>query len=411
MDPKSSARHRRAELVRLSGPALREALVERLQAAAASALGLRPGDIRVDFVNPDPLPLFVLLEAQAVQELGFPFRLHDLPHCHSIATLAEHLAGELPLPPVPSAPMGDLYEGGTEVSEVTQRRFDVVLDRPIVFLLSAPRSGSTLLCSMLSRHPKLYGASELSLLPFESMGARGRQLDSGRHSWMRIGLFSAIRDLTGMTDEQATQEYARLEQLDVAVSAIYARLQELAGDRILVDKSPMYAMRPQSLGYAERLFRSARYIHLTRHPGAVIESFVRMRFHLLLGQSGLVWDDNPWIFGEKVWTSANLHVLRFLQGVDPSRQLRVSYESLVADPAGVIARICDFLGIPFDPGPLQPYAGLDAYPKDFRAGDPGFFTHSAIEAELASEWRRSLPPHPFGGITQEVAAALGYSVR
>ncbi|HXP74828.1 MAG TPA: sulfotransferase [Stellaceae bacterium] len=310
--------------------------------------------------------------------------------------------------------MGDLYEEGTKVSEVSQRRFDTVLDRPMVFLLSPPRSGSTLLCAMLARHPKLYGALELSLLPFDSMGARGRQFDLDGHPWKRLGLFSAIKDLTGMTSEQATQKYARLEERAIAVSTVYARLQELAEDRILVDKSPIYVLRPDSLVNAERLFRSPRYIHPTRHPGAVIESFVRMRFHRLFERGGPGWDENPWILGEKVWTSANLHVLRFLQGVDPNRQLRDSYESLVADPAAVITGICHFLGIPFDAGPLQPYAGLDASlggTEDLRAGDPGFFTHSEIEAELASEWRRTLPPHPFGRITQEVAAALGYSVQ
>src|SRR5438876_5169512 len=118
---------------------------------------------------------------------------------------------------------------------------------------------------------------------------------------------------------------------------------------------------------------------------------------------GLVWDDNAWIYAEKIWTSTNLHILRFLRNVDPRRQLRVSYETLVVDPAAAVGRICAFLDIPFDARALDPYEGLSDPTRfeSFGLGDPGFFEHSGIEAALASDWRATRPPQNFGAITRE----------
>jgi sulfotransferase family protein len=413
MDSTTGGRRRRAELLRLPAAARTAALVDGLRNLLATALKMDAGDIRPDEAFRDPQEMLGLLQQLALRELGFPLHDYDLPFCTSLRGLAEHLAGELDVAPAPAAPVGDLYEGGTWAWGPVERQFGAALDRPAVLLLSAPRSGSTLLCAMLARHPKLFASSELCLLPFESMGARGRALDALGQGWMRFGLLSAIIELTGMTIQQAEQECLMLEARDIAVATVYARLQELAGNRVLVDKSPIYASHPAWLSYAERMFQAPRYIHLTRHPSAVIESYVRMRFYRFSRRHWLVWDENPWRHAEKVWTSTNLHILRFLGQVDAGRQLRVSYEALVADPAGVLTRICDFLEIPFDPGMLTPYSEGAGSPLDaigIRAGDPGFSSHSGIEAGLASEWRLARRSHPLGRVTREIAEGLDYTV-
>jgi hypothetical protein len=398
--------NRRTELARLSDMALRQALVERLRAAVAEAAQRRVDEVRLDWVDPDPLPLWLALQPYVLRDLGFQLLPFDLPHCHSIPALAAHLVGEVRWPPAPAAPMGELYQPGWPRREPLERRYGAPLHWPIAFLLSPPRSGSTLLCAMLGRHPRLYGAQELTLLPFESMGARVRQLGP-ESALLRKGLFFALRDLAGMTEEQAERECLALEAQDVAVSAVYRRLQELAGSRIIVDKSPGYAGDPAWLASAERVFRTPRYIHLTRHPSAVIESFVRRRFHRLIPSHRAVSDENPWLFAEKVWTSSHLHCVDFLRGIDPSRQLRVSYEALIADPRGVIGRICDLLQIPFDAATLEPYASGG---HEQRLGDPGFRSRSGIDRELRTDWQRNPPPQSLGRVTREVAAALGYSV-
>ena len=54
-------------------------------------------------------------------------------------------------------------------------------------IAAKPRTGSTLLRVMLAGHPHLFAPPELNLLPFESMGRRGRQIDETGLSWMRYG--------------------------------------------------------------------------------------------------------------------------------------------------------------------------------------------------------------------------------
>jgi hypothetical protein len=400
-------RRRKAEFARLSDPALRETLVGLLRAAVAEAARCRPEDVRLDWVDPDPTVLWRALRPHAMRYLGIPLVQFDLPHCHSIVELADHLVGEVRTPPAPAAPMQELYPAGWSDSWLPGRQYGPPLERPIVFVLSPPRSGSTLLCSMLGRHPRLYGAAELHLLPFDTMHTR-KQYIGLENAWMRIGLLTALVDLAGMTEDQAENEGLALEAQDAAVPAVYSRLQELAGSRVIVDKSPSYAFRFSWLACAERIFRAPRYIHLTRHPGAVVESFVRMRFHRPLSRPDPVWDENPWLFAEKVWANCHLNSLRFLRDVDPDRQLRVSYESVVSDPAAAMTRICDFLRIPFDAGMLQPYAGRD--PKKLRLGDPNFEGHAGIDVRLASAWQNAKPPQSFGRITREVAEALGYAL-
>ncbi len=404
MSVAARAKAKRAELLRLSQAARKDALVGLLRETAAAALRVDPNVIAVDAVNPDPMPMFEFFEERLLSIIGTPLRWYDLPHCHSIGALAEHLAKELAPPPAPADPMRDLYEDGAMPSGLSSRQFGAKLERPIVFLLSAARSGSTLLCNMLGKHPQLYAASELCLLSFDTMGARRRQIEATGQKWMRLGLCVALHELAGMTEDQALRRSVELENRDVPVSVVYAGLQTLAKDRMVIDKSPTYAGHPDWLAHAERLFRSARYIHLIRDPGAVIESLVRMRFHRWR-PGGAAPEPNPWIFAERVWASANLHILNFLRGVDPARWTRVSYETLVAEPATVMNQICAFLEIPFDAAVLQPYAGGGAN----GVGDPGFRAHSRIEPDLALEWRQTPPPHAYGRITREIAAALGYA--
>ncbi|HLJ19358.1 MAG TPA: sulfotransferase, partial [Stellaceae bacterium] len=245
------AAQQRARLAALSDPALNQALVDFLRTAVARSTQRRPEDVRLDRVSEDPLPLFLAVRPYVSQSLGLTLLPFDLPHCRSIPEFAAHLARELRMPPAPAAPLSELDPAGWSGTEPPDRRFDAPLERPIVFVLSSPRSGSTLLSAMLGKHPKLYAAGELFLLPFETMGARLRLL--GRDgAWVRLGLYAAIIELTGMPEAQAEQECLAMEAKDIPVSAVYRRLQELAGDRTLVDKSPPYASRPDWLACAER---------------------------------------------------------------------------------------------------------------------------------------------------------------
>ena len=80
------------------------------------------------------------------------------------------------------------------------------LSREIVFLLSSPRAGSTLLRVMLAGHPGFFCPPELHLLPSESMAERRDKL---RGSYLEEGLQRALMQLL---DVSAESSRVRLEE-------------------------------------------------------------------------------------------------------------------------------------------------------------------------------------------------------
>src|SRR5262249_17265210 len=142
------------------------------------------------------------------------------------------------------------------------------------------------------------------LLPFQGMKERLEKLGK---SYFAEGVQRALMELTGVGAPESKREDERLEKEDASVQSVYELLQGKGAPRKLIDKSPIYASDFGALQRAEMMFEGAKYIHLVRHPYPVIESFVRMRFDKLLGQSEL----DPYRLAERVWVGINANTLRF----------------------------------------------------------------------------------------------------
>jgi thioester reductase-like protein len=268
-----------------------------------------------------------------------------------------------------------------------------------VFLLSAPRAGSTLLRAMLDRHPALFAPPELHLLLHPDMRAWDAAL---RPSMMHLGLQRALVDL-GLDDAAAQAKLAAWAAAATPVAEVYAWLIRRAAPRLLVDKSPSYALDPGALARAESLFESPRYILLSRHPYAVVESFARLRMGRLFDAQAL----DPHLVAEAVWTRAETGMAE-LERALPGRCQRVAYEALVRDPEPALRDLAAFLGRPFDAATLRPYDGVRADGAMTFIGDPQFTTHTGIEPGLADRWKDARLPYLLGAEAVERAAILGY---
>jgi hypothetical protein len=212
-------------------------------------------------------------------------------------------------------------------------------------------------------------------------------------------------------DPDGTRAYLDdLAAREVPIHEVYTQLQQLAAPRLLVDKSPTYGLSLETLQRAEAFFDGPKYIHLIRHPYAVIESFVRIRIDKLFGPVIYGSDDvDPFVVAEKVWLTCNRNMLTFLQQVDPARQLRVYYEELVSRPEEVMRGVCAFLDLPYDPAVIQPYDN-----KRERMisgiGDPNILKHDRVDAALSETWRKVQLPYRLGAPAQQLAAELGYEL-
>ncbi len=281
------------------------------------------------------------------------------------------------------------------------------LTEPIAFILSSPRSGSTLLRVMLAGHPQIVSPPELHLLPFETMQARQTELGI---SHLSEGLQKALMSLKNIDATASRELVENLVRENLTIREVYQMLQQLAGDRLLVDKSPTYGSNRKTLEKAETIFNKAKYIHLVRHPYAVIESFARMRMDKLIGSG----TSDPYRLAETIWQESNQNILDFCSEIDSSRYHLVRYEELVARPQKVMTEICQFLDLPFAPQVLTPYQGDrmtdGVHRTSMSLGDPNFRNHQQIEAHLAETWREIKLPQFLGGYAQQIASRLNYEL-
>ena len=340
----------------------------------------------------------------------FPKEVIDRP---TIRDLAPYLAGEVSraksetIAEAPPAPQATGHSGLLVARRRLSTTVPAVRNKPVVFLLSGPRSGSTLLRVMLAGHPALFCPPELHLLQFNSM--REWHEDLGR-SYLGEGLQRAFMEVRHLDAEKAKALLDELVEMDAPVEQVYAMLQEDVAPRLLVDKSPTYASAIETLEHAERLFDGAKYIHLVRHPYSTIESFMRNRFERLV-TSG---EADSMALGEDVWAMCNANVHDFVKPMLASKHHLVKYEDLVSDPEKTMKALCAFIGIPYDPAVLKPYEGRrmtdGVHAQSAPVGDPNFLKHSSIDPALGTVWKRIRLPRRLGGFARRVAGEMGYAL-
>ncbi|GAB4199316.1 MAG: hypothetical protein OHK0022_19440 [Roseiflexaceae bacterium] len=285
---------------------------------------------------------------------------------------------------------------------------------PIYFSHSCVRSGSTLFRVMLAGHPSLYAPPELGILWYDTMREWRRSLTDPSYGhgfhWAAQGIQWTFMELLNCTPDAARAYMDELVENDTPIYEVFKRLQDLSAPRILVDKSPSYTMSLETLQRAEEYFDRPKYLHLVRHPYAVIESVVRIRLDKLFSPVLYGNDEaDPFVVGEKVWLTSNRNLLNFLKGVDPARHFRVYYEDLVSQPEQTMRGVCDFLEIPYDPAVIQPYDN-----KRERMisgiGDPNILKHDKVDAKLSETWRKVKLAWRLGEPAQQLAAELGYEL-
>ncbi len=230
-------------------------------------------------------------------------------------------------------------------------RQDPVFDRP-VFIVSAPRSGSTLLFETLSAAPGLH-----------TIGNESHQLIEGIAS-----LNPAQRgyDSNRLTAADATPRVvaALRERFHAALHDRDGRAPPPGAAVRMLEKTPKNALR---VPFLRAVFPEARFIYLHRDPrqvlGSMIDGWQRGGFRMYAELPG--WTGLPWSFllvpgwrdlvgkplGEVVsaqWERTSRCLLDDLATLDPGDWIAVDYARLLADPQGEVARLCGWAGLAWD---------------------------------------------------------------
>jgi amino acid adenylation domain-containing protein len=287
----------------------------------------------------------------------------------------------------------------------------VLKNRPAIFILAPPRSGTTLLRVILGGHPQFFSPPELEILSFNTLAER-KQAFSGAFSFWLEGTLRAIMEIKGCGAEEAASIMRGFEERDLSTKEFYRLMQEWIGDRTLVDKTPSYALHTSILQRAEVDFENALYIHLLRHPCGMIRSFEEAKLDQIFFRYAHPFSRRE--LAEMIWTISHQNILEFLRDVAIGRQYQLKFEDLVSRPRESLEQICKFLDVEFHPDMLQPYKDgaqrmTDGIHAESRMlGDVKFHSYQGIEASVGEKWKEDADRYDLAEETQKVAALLGY---
>jgi hypothetical protein len=247
----------------------------------------------------------------------------------------------------------------------------------MLFVIGAPRSGTTMLERMLSSHSMIQGGPEPHLLtPLAHLGV-----------WAKVDRAPYDQVLAAESQKLFVSRLPRGEAdywdaCRAYCDVLYGRYLEANGTRpICLDKTPAYAL---VLPFLARVFPDAKYVVLTRHPLAIFSSYANSFFE---GDYKVAHDYNP-ILERYVPAMA-----AFLRGTDPPF-VHVRYEDLVTDPEAWFRRICEHVGIPFEADAIDYGKQARKEPAE-GLGDPiGVKQHSRPSTASLDKWPRELAADP-----------------
>jgi hypothetical protein len=231
-------------------------------------------------------------------------------------------------------------------------------DRP-VFIVAAPRSGSTLLFETLAENRAFWTLGDESHRQIEGIAAlhpRARVYASNRLQAEDVSDETAGRLYEAFRADLRNAEGTRYLDLPVAERPASLRF---------LEKTPKNALR---IPFLRALFPDARFIYLYRNPrdnlSSLFDSWRSGRFRTYPDLPG--WIGEPWshllipgwqgLIGKPLaeivaaqWRITHEIILQDLAGVPESDWQLIAYEALLADAAGEIERLCRFCEVPFGP--------------------------------------------------------------
>lgn len=296
--------------------------------------------------------------------------------------------------------LADLQAGTPRVARhaarASTRARPVAFERP-VFVIAAPRSGSTLLFETLAASARLCSIGGEAHAVFEGE-PRLRPGAPGVGS-NRLGARHATPDLGARLDAAL-----RAQLVDESGRALAD-----PGDRHLLEKTPKNALR---VPFLDALYPDARFVFLWRDPreslASIIEAWRSGRWRTYNGLPGF---DGPWslllppgweaLNGRPLeeiaafqWEAANRTALDDLESLPSERWCFLDYATLVSAPERSVRAICDRLGLEVDanlahrlarPQPHSRYTHTPPAPDKWRRHEAEI---ARVLPTLEHTWRR-----------------------
>jgi LPS sulfotransferase NodH len=270
-----------------------------------------------------------------------------------------------------------------------------------IFVVGAPRSGTTLLRVMLSSHSRIYIPPESDFIP--RLFRRHAQVlmspkQAARNLRIVLGYRRFFREWRATPLDPASFT-AGLSHLTPAafLNALYSAYADQYGAARWGDKSPIYTRYVDLLA---EIFPAAQFVHLIRDGrDAALSALAAYR-------------DRPYVdiyFGARTWRERVQAAHGAGLALGSKRYLEVRYEDLTTDPQAVLRELCEFLGETYEPAMCEPHKlGKELLRPRGR--------HAPVRQPLrpnSGRWRREMSPTDqrlFTAVAGELLQELRYDV-
>jgi hypothetical protein len=228
---------------------------------------------------------------------------------------------------------------------------------PFVFIVGCARSGTTLLERIVNSHPQIAITPEMhwitdyfrdgKWLAPDGRVTREQVASMAQHKRFRQFEFSR-EDFEGLLKPAESVSYVTF------LNRIFALYQKYKGKPRVGNKTPAFVRRLPTLhGY----WPEAKFVHLIRDGRDVCLSVLNWNHAYRTAGRYLTWADDP-VSTTALWWKRKVCLGRQSGRVlGPGLYHEIYYEHLVARPAEECARLCAFLGVPYDDAMLRFHEG------------------------------------------------------
>ncbi len=277
-----------------------------------------------------------------------------------------------------------------------------------VFVVGAPRTGTTLVKEILNRHPDVHLFDEVHFFErvWDDRGRLGDLADPASRARAIERVLDIVRRFGSDADVAAELTAAEYDARLVAAGPTYPNLARVLfttqaarkGAAVWGDSSP------QDILYLATILAwwpDARIVALVRDPRGFLSSYKNYHRRNVATYRERY---NP-LPVSMLWRSYMTALLEAEKAPWASAVLRFRYEDLVADPEAAVRRLAAHAGVSFDPAMLQVERANTSFVPDGGAAPKGIFDTSK------DRWRTELTPTEIWlgeRIFGPVMAPLGY---
>lgn len=228
---------------------------------------------------------------------------------------------------------------------------------PPLFILGSPRSFTSVISTIIGQHPEAYGVPELNIFVTETLEELVKRFQGFRQFQIH-GLLRTVAQLYSGEQTRDSVEMASRwinRRLTYTTGELYQELAAQVAPLRIVDKSPVYAARLESMYLIYQAFPDAYFLHLVRHPRTHCQSVMNLAKGMLAVLTNSIdYSTEPPVLDPQFgWYKTQQKIITFLSMIPAHQQLQLRGEDVLNDPQIYLRQICEWAGFSWSEAALE----------------------------------------------------------